>query len=364
MFATATQSGITNSSGEFTYLVGEQVTFSIGALQFPSATAAAQVSPVDMAIGGSDPIAVATNIARLLQSLDIDGIPENGITIPPGAVATATTLNFDISVEEFANSTDVINLVSNSGSVTTTLISEVDAITHLEGVLDTEVSSANGVGQINLAFTTELLIGRTLVPTPIEDALRPNNYYRFDSSSIAYIVGTPGGRLSAGEFPWSVDTGGVVSFDFDSFQSGAIETLEIDSNSGEILNLQPTWLGNPDPIRSYSLSTPVTTSDFSGRTITVQSRDNTGTVEFRTNGQFELSNSRGDLQVGTFTQHPVDGISINNEQAVLVSEIVLASGTLDNGFIMKSDYGDNGIFRVEFFQTTGNVWTALHTVTR
>ncbi len=134
-FETASQSGITNSNGEFNYLAGEQVTFSIGSTQLPSVAAAAQVSPVDIAANGMNSSAMTTNIARLLQSLDQDGNPENGIVIPETASASAASIEFDVSLEDFANNTAVINLVANSGSVTTTLISADDANAHLNATL-------------------------------------------------------------------------------------------------------------------------------------------------------------------------------------------------------------------------------------
>jgi len=94
-YSTSTQSGTTNSAGEFSYLNGEQVTFSIGATLLPSVNGAPQVSPVEMAEGSSSPPNTTTNIARLLQSLDVDGNPDNGITISSEAEANAALINFD-----------------------------------------------------------------------------------------------------------------------------------------------------------------------------------------------------------------------------------------------------------------------------
>lgn len=136
-YATATQSGTTNEQGQFNYIAGEEVIFSIGATQLPTVTAAAQVSPVDMAAGTADPSATTTNIARLLQSLDDDGNPDNGITIPASAAATAATINFNVSVTDFENDPAVINLVANSGSTTTALISAEAADQHLNDTLGT-----------------------------------------------------------------------------------------------------------------------------------------------------------------------------------------------------------------------------------
>jgi peptidyl-prolyl cis-trans isomerase A (cyclophilin A) len=89
-YATATQSGTTNASGEFKYLPGESVTFSIGGMNLPSVPAAAVLTPVDVAGTQDLNDAKLTNLLVLLQSLDQDGNTANGIRIP-AAAATAVT---------------------------------------------------------------------------------------------------------------------------------------------------------------------------------------------------------------------------------------------------------------------------------
>lgn len=134
-YATATQLGLTNAAGEFSYLAGEQVTFSIGATQLPAVAAAAQITPVDIAASSATSAAMTTNIARLLQSLDQDGNPDNGITISADAAVSAASINFDVGIDDFANNAAVINLVANSGSSTTALISADAANAHLNDTL-------------------------------------------------------------------------------------------------------------------------------------------------------------------------------------------------------------------------------------
>lgn len=82
-------SGTTDASGRFLYAPGESVTFSVGGIALPTVAGAAMVTPVDL-VGGTgahDPAAVA--IARLLQSVDADGDPSNGIRIDKTKIATA-----------------------------------------------------------------------------------------------------------------------------------------------------------------------------------------------------------------------------------------------------------------------------------
>lgn len=358
-YSTATQSGTTNSAGEFNYIAGEQIVFSIGGMQLPEVQASDMITPVDIASSSSDVNQTALNVARLLQSLDQDGNPDNGIFIPAAAAASASEITFDVSTDVFESDANVVNLVSNSGSTNTVLISTEATNSHLQESLGISL-----LGDSGTTFSTSMLVGRTLIPYPIDQALNPNfSVFRFDSSSEVMIIGTPGGQLGAGEFPWSLDNNGVVAIDFNDFEAGAVQTLELESNAGDILTVENAWLGVPNPIDMYTLSTPVTANDFSGRSINVQSAGGSGSIEFRSNGEYELSNSGGDIETGLYSQHPVDGIIVGDFPSSY-SEYVLASGTLDNGFLMKSDYGDSGIFRVEFFEISGNNWTALHVVTR
>ncbi len=127
-------SGATDSQGRFSYLAGESVTFFIGDINLPLVAAGTVITPLD--IFNTDDIhdPSVVNMARLLQSLDEDGDPENGISIGDGAHQSATgMMSLDFSSPTF--DMDVINLVANSGSVTTTLIDEAAALSHLQDSL-------------------------------------------------------------------------------------------------------------------------------------------------------------------------------------------------------------------------------------
>ncbi len=134
-YRTETQSGVTNARGEFNYLPGETVTFSIGNLVFPPVPAKSTVTPLDMAQTLNPASPVVLNIARLLQTLDTDGDPTNGITISPTAAQSAVAVDFNLSLAAFAASPAVVTLVANSGSVNTTVISVQQALNHLRDTL-------------------------------------------------------------------------------------------------------------------------------------------------------------------------------------------------------------------------------------
>lgn len=89
-YRTASKSGVTNALGEYQYADGETVTFFIGDLELPPVSAKGVVTPLDMAAYQG----VVTDILQLLQSLDEDANPANGIQIHAGAAEafTGTTL--------------------------------------------------------------------------------------------------------------------------------------------------------------------------------------------------------------------------------------------------------------------------------
>ncbi len=104
-YSTSTQSGTTNSQGEFSYQVGETVTFRLGGLELGQAAGATQVTLFDLAGVTSVPRSIedlyaaaaqtanrrsfhtAVNIGVLLQTMDADGIADNGIEITPQVAA-------------------------------------------------------------------------------------------------------------------------------------------------------------------------------------------------------------------------------------------------------------------------------------
>lgn len=114
-YRTETQNGVTNLRGEFKYFPGETVTFFIGDLELPSVLADEIVTPLDIA-GTSDVFHHrVVNIIRLLQSLDKDGNPDNGITITDTAKNNAAALDFDLSVIAFQTLSEVSSLLGNGG---------------------------------------------------------------------------------------------------------------------------------------------------------------------------------------------------------------------------------------------------------
>lgn len=117
-FESATQSGITDSNGNFTYQEGETVTFHIGNLYLGTAKPVnGKVTPLD--IVGTKNISddKVVRILRTLQTLDNDGDPSNGITID---IAVRETLKMQKRVDmQSATDADVLDVIGkNDFSVT------------------------------------------------------------------------------------------------------------------------------------------------------------------------------------------------------------------------------------------------------
>ena len=71
--------GTTTALGEYDYVEGDMVVFSIGDTALPAVTATGRVTPADMADGNDADVVI--NVLRLLQTLDDDDNPDNGISI-------------------------------------------------------------------------------------------------------------------------------------------------------------------------------------------------------------------------------------------------------------------------------------------
>jgi len=135
-YKTETQSGTTSSEGLFKYKEGETVTFSVGDISLPAATAKPQITPVDMVSGGTVDSEEVVNIARLLQTLDSDGDASNGISIEDSAHTSASgySLDFSQSTADFGSSASVSNYIAAAaavGSSSETLETAANAKTHL-----------------------------------------------------------------------------------------------------------------------------------------------------------------------------------------------------------------------------------------
>ncbi|MCU4677386.1 pectinesterase family protein, partial [Catenovulum sp. 2E275] len=81
--------GATDANGNFEYYRGDRIVFKIGEFELPEISPKNFVTPLSF-FSTDNPVAPqVANLARLLQSLDTDADPENGISISPNAAAVA-----------------------------------------------------------------------------------------------------------------------------------------------------------------------------------------------------------------------------------------------------------------------------------
>ena len=135
-YTTETQSGMTNSDGEYNYTDGEEVTFSIGDIVLGTSLVGPVVTPlmlVDGAMDANDPR--VTNIVRLLMTLDSDGNPDNGIEISAAAHTAAAGLSVDFASTTF--DADVQALVDDVKGTGTQLVDAGGAQNHFNTSLKT-----------------------------------------------------------------------------------------------------------------------------------------------------------------------------------------------------------------------------------
>jgi hypothetical protein len=151
-YSTESTSAYTTVNGEFKYYQGESITFKIGDIELPVTPAKSIVTPFDV-VGTTNTKSVSLiNIARLLQTLDIDGDSANGITISDEAHVAATGMQ--LSFESATFDEDVINLIANAGSVQVSLVPEEAAISHLLEVV--ELPEYYGAANYDCRWTSEV----------------------------------------------------------------------------------------------------------------------------------------------------------------------------------------------------------------
>ncbi|MEC8259230.1 MAG: hypothetical protein VX032_02325, partial [SAR324 cluster bacterium] len=157
-------SGTTNSSGEFSYRSGDTASFSIGDINLGSVTASAVLTPVEVmgASGTADPKVI--NLARLLQTLDSDGDPTNGIEITSATSNTlkSKSLNFNVAVDTFTNDSTIAQIQTTIGR---TLTSATAALNHLHTTLNSRSLSSKVSPDNQLQGLSSTLSSFSFTPT-------------------------------------------------------------------------------------------------------------------------------------------------------------------------------------------------------
>ncbi len=120
--------GFTSIDGEFEYQNGDQIEFKIGDVVLGNAVGGNIITPVELANSNNTADQRVINISRLLQTLDEDSDPNNGISINISShnSLTGQNLDFDTNLAEFSASVNSIGGFENKE-----LVSADGAINHL-----------------------------------------------------------------------------------------------------------------------------------------------------------------------------------------------------------------------------------------
>jgi len=236
-FRTESQSGFTNADGEFTYQAGETVTFSIGGIDLPSVTAASVITPLTL-VGTLDTSDTAVeNISRLLQTLDSDDNPENGISIDGTAHDTAELITgIDFSGSDF--DTAVANLIANSGSSRTELVSVSDAIAHLESTIEATISSET------ISFSQNIYSGVSFSVSIVDSDITTLSFNENGTGSIKFSPNEDN----------DFDDNDVNTLSSWSFINGRLSFKEVPDDGDDFWDWIVTPTGFSDGVLTFSVS--------------------------------------------------------------------------------------------------------------
>ena len=133
-YRSGSHTGVTDSRGEFSYEVGQSITFFVGGVSLGTVSVPkALMTPVDLVANGTGTSTYVVNVVRFLMLLDQDGDPSNGVQISSAVTAAAASwpaVDFntgDLPTALFA----IIQQASTADGVTHTLPGAMIAQTQL-----------------------------------------------------------------------------------------------------------------------------------------------------------------------------------------------------------------------------------------
>jgi len=147
-FSTPTGSGVTDESGGFDYFPGERVELAVGSVYLGTPLAGHKVSPLDIYENADTDDPRVINMARLLQSLDADASPQDGINITAGVQACLDQAVQDLGLTgvDFANDAQTESVIQGTiaqcagvEGVTLVSVSAEDAKANLDRSLDSDM---------------------------------------------------------------------------------------------------------------------------------------------------------------------------------------------------------------------------------
>ena len=226
--------GTTDANGMFDYTVGETLSFSVGGVQLGTLPDGQPVvTPNDFG-------AAAENIARLLQTLDADGIHINGIDLTAAATALAgITLDASAFLSDSTTFETTIQPILDAAlGAGATLIDAATALANLAAATDSTFDVAELAGKVFIVDLPSESETGIAVFEPLADPADTGSTVTMFMLSDTIAAGGDG---TTTVLDWSVDANGVLSID-DPIDSSVITIEKVGGSFGiiSILLMQGT----------------------------------------------------------------------------------------------------------------------------
>lgn len=254
-YTTASVSGQTDQYGAYAYAPGEDITFSIGGVTLGTIAGAPAITPNDFGTGDT-----ILNVARFIQSLDVDSIPGNGIDVTQAAAALAgTTISSDVFLTDsatFEANKQILDAMVQAGKI---LIDAATAQTNLD------------LGTDSTFDPLELEDKAFVIIDPVSNAV---GIIAFDATEVFSVMSTD--TTSNGEDglgaddTWSVDGNGVLMLQDPT--SGSSTTINRIGSSTEAITVTFSEDGGPLQPATFVIPEPVTNFDLGGDDNTITSK--------------------------------------------------------------------------------------------
>lgn len=245
---------MTNANGEFEYQAGDSVSFYIGDVLLGSAIGSAVVTPIDLVPNGSGsrhPKVV--NTVRLLQTLDDNNNPDDGIQISDNTAAAFVGISLDLEQGQanFSQDSELQHALSQAkGSMV--LVNNLTAIGHFEAQLRSVIPTYSVSGTVSgLIEDVQLTLNQAETLT-----VSDNGQFIFDTRFIEgnnYIVTY---QAEDGQESCTLlnDAGSIASSDINNVSlvcgeatvdqysiggsvSGLTGSIRLESSLGEVLDI-------------------------------------------------------------------------------------------------------------------------------
>ena len=152
--------GVTNALGQFDYNTDDTVQFSVGSLVFPEVSAKPVMTLLDLLETDNHQSQEVVNLARLIQTLDDDGVYEESIVLTQDYIAALTSNDIvlsDLSVtpDTFESSYKVSGLIWDLDAVDALVTEEVATDHFISTLQSSELLDTDGDGNDNAVDTDD-----------------------------------------------------------------------------------------------------------------------------------------------------------------------------------------------------------------